>query len=685
MGGCAVVVIVLGIGYAAWVAVAGPHHITGPAQPATVLAGESVDPLGLVVPTIDQHFTLGHAALGDSFVAVRDPNWHIVVESPWRTGPTSACRCCSPSSSGPSCCAESGLRSLSAAMGASALVLSLGPHLHVDGHRTDIPLPFIVLTHVPLLDSSEAARWETYFWLFAALLLALLLDAVVRRRLGDASGRPAGRRRRRRPAGGRAPAPPRPGVALRQRSGRRPRVVHPRRAVPPAGSDAVVYPLATTADASSMLWQAMADMDFRMPGGFAVIPGPTGANTLAGQTSPLQAALAACGQARKAQRASRPKTSAPSWTAGGHGPWRSSRPRPARRARRRSSPGRSGRRAPRVACCCGHTSRRLPEPADLRQHGGMAHDRTFRFAAQLSKAPDGSALSWAAQARKAEDLGYSALLMPDHFGDQLAPVPALAAVAAATTTLRMGSLVFGNDYRHPFVLAKEAATLDVLSDGRFEMSLGAGWMRTDYDEAGLAYDHPAVRVARFEEAVKVVQGLLRTDGPFNFHGEHYEVLGHTLTPRPVQRPGPPLIIGGGGKRVLSFAARHADIVSINVNLREGTGGAETAADATPERTRTKIGWVKEAAGDRFAELELNSLIGFVMVTDDAQGLADQMAPAFGIDPADALHVPLALIGTLDEMAEELEWRRAEYGISYWSIESDAWETLGPVVARLAGT
>ena len=316
---------------------------------------------------------------------------------------------------------------------------------------------------------------------------------------------------------------------------------------------------------------------------------------------------------------------------------------------------------------------------------GMAHDHKFRFAAQLSSAPDGSARSWAEQARKAEDLGYSALLMPDHFGDQLAPVPALAAVAAATTTLRMGSLVFGNDYRHPFVLAKEAATLDVLSDGRFEVSLGAGWMRTDYDDAGLAYDHPAVRVARFEEAVKVVQGLLRTDGPFNFHGEHYEVLGHTLTPRPVQQPGPPLIIGGGGKRVLSFAAQHADIVSINVNLRDGTGGAETAADATPERTRTKVAWVKEAAGDRFDELELNSLIGFVMVTDDAEGLARQMAPAFGIDPADALHVPLALAGTLDEMAEELEWRRAEYGISYWSIESDAWETLAPVVSKLAGT
>ncbi len=319
------------------------------------------------------------------------------------------------------------------------------------------------------------------------------------------------------------------------------------------------------------------------------------------------------------------------------------------------------------------------------QHVVMAHDRRFRFAAQLSTTPEGTAHAWAEQARKAEDLGYSALLMPDHFGDQLAPVPALAAVAAATSTLRMGALVFCNDYRHPFVLAKEAATLDLLSEGRLELSLGAGWMRSDYDAAGLPYDHPIIRVDRFEEAVKVVQGLLRTDGPFNFHGEHYEVIGHTLTPRPVQQPGPPLIIGGGGRRVLSFAAQHADIVSINVNLRAGTGGVETAADATPEQTRQKLAWVKEAAGPRFDDLELNSLIGFVMITDDAVGLAAQMAPAFGIDPTDALHVPLALVGTLDEMTEELEWRRAEYGISYWSIESDAWETLAPVVSKLAGT
>src|SRR6202453_4877562 len=279
----------------------------------------------------------------------------------------------------------------------------------------------------------------------------------------------------------------------------------------------------------------------------------------------------------------------------------------------------------------------------------MAHDRTFRFAAQLSKAPDGSALSWAAQARKAEDLGYSALLMPDHFGDQLAPIPALAAVAAATTTLRLGSLVFGNDYRHPLVLAKEAATLDVLSQGRFELSLGAGWMKTDYEEAGLTYDAPRVRVERFEEAVQVIQGLLRTDGPFSFEGHYYAVHGHSLLPRPVQQPGPPLILGGGGRRVLSFAAQHADIVSINANLRDGTGGPETAPNMSPDKTREKVAWVKEAAGTRFEGLELNALIGFVMITDDARSMAEAMAPAFGIEVDDALHVPGVLLGTLDEM------------------------------------
>jgi len=315
----------------------------------------------------------------------------------------------------------------------------------------------------------------------------------------------------------------------------------------------------------------------------------------------------------------------------------------------------------------------------------MAHPRKFRFAAQLSKAPDGTARSWADQARRAEDLGYSTLLMPDHLGEQLAPVAAMMSAADATESLRVGALVFDNDYRHPLVLAKEMATIDLLSGGRLELSLGAGWMRTDYEESGITYDPPGVRVDRFEEAVAVLKGLLESDGPYSFSGRHYTITGHTPSPRPVQRPRPPLIIGGGGKRVLSIAAREADIVSINVDLRSGSAGPETAPNASPERTRQKIGWVREAAGARFDEIELNTLIGFAMVTEDRQSIVDAMAPHFGIEPADALHVPLALLGSHDEMVEELEWRRAEYGISYFSVEADCWDALGPVVSKLAGT
>ena len=311
--------------------------------------------------------------------------------------------------------------------------------------------------------------------------------------------------------------------------------------------------------------------------------------------------------------------------------------------------------------------------------------RPFRFAAQLSRPAEHSSRSWAELARKAEGLGYSALLMPDHFGEQLAPVPALAAAAAATEHLRLGTLVFGNDYRHPVVLAKEAATLDLLSDGRLEIGLGAGWMRSDYDQAGMAYDPPALRVSRLEEAVQVVAGLLGADGPFSFTGDHYTVRDHTLYPRPLQRPRPPLVIGGGGRRVLTLAGRHADIVSINVNLRDGTGGPEVAPDASPDSTRRKVGWVRAAAGGRFDELELNTLVGFAVITDKGPSVCASLAPAFGVSPHDVRHVPLALVGTLEEIEEELRWRREEYGISYLSVEADCWEALAPVVQRLTGT
>jgi len=294
-----------------------------------------------------------------------------------------------------------------------------------------------------------------------------------------------------------------------------------------------------------------------------------------------------------------------------------------------------------------------------------------------------SGREWAEQARKVEDLGYAALTMSDHFGDQLAPLAALMAAADATTRLRLGVLVHDNDYRHPLVLAREAATIDLLSDGRLELGLGAGWMRSDYDQSGIPYDPPKVRIDRFEEGLAVVKGLM-ADGPFTFAGRHYTITGHEGLPKPKQRPHPPIVIGGGGRRVLGIAGREADIVSINANLKDGTGGAETAPNLVPAMTRQKIEWVREAAGERFDRIELHALIGFCMFTDDPMSIANQMAAPFGIAAEEALHVLPLLMGTVDSMVEELQRRREEWGISYVTIEGP-WEEFAPVVSRLAGT
>src|SRR5688500_8697486 len=190
----------------------------------------------------------------------------------------------------------------------------------------------------------------------------------------------------------------------------------------------------------------------------------------------------------------------------------------------------------------------------------MGHARPFRFGVQLSSAPSGA--EWATLARRAEDLGYSSLFLPDHFGAQLAPVPAMQAAADATTSLKVGCLVFDNDYKHPVVLAKEVATIDVLSGGRVELGIGAGWMNSDYEQSGIQHDRAGVRIDRMEEGIAVMKGLFG-EGPCSYEGAHYRVTAMDGLPKPVQRPHPPLLIGGGGKRVLSIAGREADIVGIN--------------------------------------------------------------------------------------------------------------------------
>ncbi len=312
----------------------------------------------------------------------------------------------------------------------------------------------------------------------------------------------------------------------------------------------------------------------------------------------------------------------------------------------------------------------------------MAHPRPFRFGVQTHRAA--GAEEWAATARRAEELGYSSLFMPDHFGDQLAPVPALMAAADATTSLRVGTLVFANDYKHPVVLAKEVATLDLLSGGRFEFGIGAGWMNTDYEQSGIPHDRAGVRIDRLAESIAIHKAAFGP-GTVDFEGEHYTVRGYDAQPKPVQQPGPPMLIGGGGRRILTLAAQHADIVGINPKLTSGEVDAGAAQNGAAERTDEKLAWVREAAGDRYADIELNMLVFAVVITDDAAGTAEMMAPAFGLDPADVHDYPIAWIGTVDEIVDRLQERRDRWDVSYLVVQSEAMEDAAPIVARLAGT
>jgi probable F420-dependent oxidoreductase len=297
-----------------------------------------------------------------------------------------------------------------------------------------------------------------------------------------------------------------------------------------------------------------------------------------------------------------------------------------------------------------------------------------------------SATQYRDAARQWEDLGYSTLFVPDHFVDHpLAPIPAMAMVAEATERLRVGSLVLGNDYKHPVVLAREAATLDLLSDGRLELGVGAGWMTADYERAGLPLDRPGVRVDRLAESLAVLKGLF-ADAPFSFHGEHYQITDLDGSPKPVQRPGPPIIVGGGGQRVLSLAAREADIVGINANLRRGEAQHPDAAQSmSAAATDQKLDWVRAAAGPRYDDLEIQQYAGFVFFTDDRQSLAEAMAPAFDVTPDVALETPIALVGTTEQMIDDLIRRRERWQMSYVVVDDAVAEQFAPIVARLAGT
>jgi probable F420-dependent oxidoreductase len=309
--------------------------------------------------------------------------------------------------------------------------------------------------------------------------------------------------------------------------------------------------------------------------------------------------------------------------------------------------------------------------------------KKFRFGIQTSRASTGD--SWRDKARKIEDLGFSTLFMPDHFADQFAPTPALMAAADATTTLRVGGLVLDVDYRHPLVLAKEVATMDVLSGGRVEFGFGAGWMISDYEQAGMTYDSPGVRISRMKEALRIIKSLWTAEGPVSFSGEHYTLTDAIGFPKPAQQPHPPVMIGGGGKRVLRLAAREADIISVNFSLAEGAVNQKTTATGSAAATREKLAWIREAAGDRFDDIELETTVFATVVTDDGEKMAERIAPGFGVSPAEVLEGPHALIGSVDQIVDDLQRRRDDFGFSYIVFSGDVFDQVAPIVKKLAGT
>jgi probable F420-dependent oxidoreductase len=302
-----------------------------------------------------------------------------------------------------------------------------------------------------------------------------------------------------------------------------------------------------------------------------------------------------------------------------------------------------------------------------------------------------SAKAWDTTARQAEQFGYSTLFLRDHFipepfGDQFAPMIALMAAADATKILRVGSLVLDNDYRHPAILAKEAATLDVLSNGRFELGLGAGWAKAEYQQAGLSFDAPGIRVGRFEEAVHVIKGLF-ADEPFTFAGAYYRIDQLNGFPKPIQQPHPPLLIGASGKRMLAIAAREANTIGI-LNSDYSTGiEIDDPLKRLPEAMTEKIQWIRQAAGERSDQVELNMVIAPIWTSDRPQG-AERCARQHGwntMRPEDVLEMPSIFIGSVEQISEQMVDRRERYGISYYIVSDADMEPFAPIVARLAGS
>lgn len=312
--------------------------------------------------------------------------------------------------------------------------------------------------------------------------------------------------------------------------------------------------------------------------------------------------------------------------------------------------------------------------------------RPFHFLADVSSIVTGAEL--AASARRAEQMGYHGVVLPDHLIEQLSPVVAMSTVAAATSTLRVSAFVLNNDLRHPAVLAQDLASIDVLSGGRLDVAIGAGWNKPEYDAIGIRFDPTPVRQARLAESITVLKGLFSGE-PFSFAGEHYTITDYRAQPVPVQRPHPPFFIGGGGRRTLTLAGREAQIAGLAPRI--GKNATVDAHSLTLAAAREKIAWVREAAGERFASMEINTYpSGWPpVITDDLHGEAakviDRIRSRTGVELSeqDVVDSPHLFIGSVDLLVEKFERLRAELGIT--SILLGDLGELAPVLERLAGS
>jgi probable F420-dependent oxidoreductase len=283
-------------------------------------------------------------------------------------------------------------------------------------------------------------------------------------------------------------------------------------------------------------------------------------------------------------------------------------------------------------------------------------------------------------AQRLERLGYDTLVMPDHFGARLAIAPALVLAAQATSRLRVGSLVYDNDFRHPAMLAQEVATIDMLTEGRFDFGIGAGWLKAEYDAAGLTFDAGRIRVERLAEALHIIKRLLQEEA-VTFSGQHYRLQELAAGFRAVQQPHPPIVIGGGVRQLLTLAAREADSISVMPRSRPDGSGIDTN-DASEEAFARKIEWIKEAAGDRFQSLELGTLVQVVVITDDRSAAAARMAVDWSQSSEAMIDSPLFLIGSVDQIIATLEHRRARLGISSITVFEKDVDNLAPVIERI---